>query len=437
MTAVTVYSAGLVVPITAPPIVDGAVAVREGRIMHVGEREWVLRSLSERGIDADEVHWPGVADPRTRERPHAPAVHRHGLGRPWPVRRLRRLGAGIRPGVRRRSRLGGGCGGRRGTGAALRHDGRGRRGDRSCGGDRSARRPAARHHLLGGDELDQRRLGAHRTHPGRAGPRRAADPARNRPVAARPVLARHRAAPGDPRHRARARRAPSTSTSERPRSRASSRTSIHRPGIPRGSPASRSCARPDRYQRHRVRRSARRARARLPHRPWCLHERQGPCHPARAPHDRGPVPAVERRHRTRGAADRGVSARGQPDRRGHRLAVVEPLARCAGRRGRARAHRPLAGLHRPRPARPPAGCRDPRRGARHGDRRGPRPHRVPRRGGARRPDVLRRSGRPRRRSRTRRARGGPYRRHDRLRRGPLRDRLFDRAAVTPETGGVS
>ncbi|NJI61080.1 amidohydrolase family protein [Microbacterium oxydans] len=63
MTVVTVYSAGLVVPITAPPIVDGAVAVRDGRIMHVGEREWVLRSLSERGIEADEVHWPGVLTP--------------------------------------------------------------------------------------------------------------------------------------------------------------------------------------------------------------------------------------------------------------------------------------------------------------------------------------------------------------------------------------
>ncbi|MGS0562178.1 amidohydrolase family protein [Microbacterium aurugineum] len=63
MSAVTVYSAGLVVPITAPPIVDGAVAVREGRIMHVGERAWVLHSLAERGIDADEVHWPGVLTP--------------------------------------------------------------------------------------------------------------------------------------------------------------------------------------------------------------------------------------------------------------------------------------------------------------------------------------------------------------------------------------
>lgn len=59
----TVYSAGLVVPITAPPIVDGAVAVRDGRIMHVGEREWVLRSLSERGIEAEEVHWHGVLTP--------------------------------------------------------------------------------------------------------------------------------------------------------------------------------------------------------------------------------------------------------------------------------------------------------------------------------------------------------------------------------------
>jgi len=60
---ITVYSAGLVLPITAPPIADGAVAVRDGRIVHVGERGWVLRSLSERGMRHHEVHWPGVLTP--------------------------------------------------------------------------------------------------------------------------------------------------------------------------------------------------------------------------------------------------------------------------------------------------------------------------------------------------------------------------------------
>lgn len=63
MSRVTVYSAGLVVPITAPPIVDGAVAVRDGRILHVGERAWVLRSLADRGLEPQEVHWPGVLAP--------------------------------------------------------------------------------------------------------------------------------------------------------------------------------------------------------------------------------------------------------------------------------------------------------------------------------------------------------------------------------------
>ncbi|MDR2998801.1 MAG: amidohydrolase family protein [Microbacterium sp.] len=60
---ITVYSAGLVVPVTAPPIPDGAVAVRDGRIVHVGERAWVLRSLDERGASYDEVHWPGILTP--------------------------------------------------------------------------------------------------------------------------------------------------------------------------------------------------------------------------------------------------------------------------------------------------------------------------------------------------------------------------------------
>jgi cytosine/adenosine deaminase-related metal-dependent hydrolase len=63
MTRVTLYSAGLVLPITAPPITDGAVAVRGDRILHVGERRWVIRSLRDRGRGFTEVHWPGVLMP--------------------------------------------------------------------------------------------------------------------------------------------------------------------------------------------------------------------------------------------------------------------------------------------------------------------------------------------------------------------------------------
>lgn len=60
---VTVYSATLVIPITAPPILGGAVAVRGGKIMHVGERAWVTESLAEQGIVAREVHHDGILIP--------------------------------------------------------------------------------------------------------------------------------------------------------------------------------------------------------------------------------------------------------------------------------------------------------------------------------------------------------------------------------------
>lgn len=60
---VTMYSADMVLPVTAPPILDGAIAVRGERILHVGERVWVERSLAERGIDVTHVHWPGVLMP--------------------------------------------------------------------------------------------------------------------------------------------------------------------------------------------------------------------------------------------------------------------------------------------------------------------------------------------------------------------------------------
>ena len=61
--AADVYSARLVFPMTAPPIVNGAVAVHAGRILHVGTREWVLETLAERGYAPREHHWRGVILP--------------------------------------------------------------------------------------------------------------------------------------------------------------------------------------------------------------------------------------------------------------------------------------------------------------------------------------------------------------------------------------
>lgn len=58
----TVYSAGVIVPITAPAVANGAIAVREGRILHLGTRDWVLRVLA--GVPGvREVHWDGVLLP--------------------------------------------------------------------------------------------------------------------------------------------------------------------------------------------------------------------------------------------------------------------------------------------------------------------------------------------------------------------------------------
>lgn len=60
---VTIYSADLVVPISAPPIVDGAIAVRGMRILHVGERAWVEHAVADRGVPVNRAHWPGVLTP--------------------------------------------------------------------------------------------------------------------------------------------------------------------------------------------------------------------------------------------------------------------------------------------------------------------------------------------------------------------------------------
>lgn len=58
-----VYTAGLVLPVTGPRIVDGAVAVRGKRILHVGDRRWVLATLDEHGIAYEQEHWDGVLAP--------------------------------------------------------------------------------------------------------------------------------------------------------------------------------------------------------------------------------------------------------------------------------------------------------------------------------------------------------------------------------------
>ncbi|MDY4678319.1 MAG: cytosine deaminase, partial [Bifidobacterium tsurumiense] len=44
---VILYSAPMVIPITGPVIIDGAVAVSRGRVVHVGTRRWVLEALQQ------------------------------------------------------------------------------------------------------------------------------------------------------------------------------------------------------------------------------------------------------------------------------------------------------------------------------------------------------------------------------------------------------
>ncbi|WP_017793783.1 amidohydrolase family protein [Leucobacter salsicius] len=60
---IVVYSAALVFPVTSPRIADGAVAVLGDRILHVGDRRWVLEALEERGAKYREERWDGVLAP--------------------------------------------------------------------------------------------------------------------------------------------------------------------------------------------------------------------------------------------------------------------------------------------------------------------------------------------------------------------------------------
>lgn len=60
---IVVHSADLVIPVTSPRIRDGAVAVRGKRILHVGDRRWVIDALTERGEPFREERWEGVLAP--------------------------------------------------------------------------------------------------------------------------------------------------------------------------------------------------------------------------------------------------------------------------------------------------------------------------------------------------------------------------------------
>lgn len=60
---VRVWSAGLVIPVTAPSVLGGAVAVERGRIRHIGSRDWVIHALEEAGVPFVEHHFDGVLMP--------------------------------------------------------------------------------------------------------------------------------------------------------------------------------------------------------------------------------------------------------------------------------------------------------------------------------------------------------------------------------------
>lgn len=66
LTQVTLYSAPLIIPVTGPVILNGAIAVSGSRVVHVGTRRWVWDTLkSELAADArvEERHWHGVITP--------------------------------------------------------------------------------------------------------------------------------------------------------------------------------------------------------------------------------------------------------------------------------------------------------------------------------------------------------------------------------------
>lgn len=63
MSEMLVYSAACVIPITAPTMLGGSVAVKDGRIQHVGDRQWLVDMLRERGVPFTETYFDGVLMP--------------------------------------------------------------------------------------------------------------------------------------------------------------------------------------------------------------------------------------------------------------------------------------------------------------------------------------------------------------------------------------
>ena len=63
----TIYTAPLVIPVTAPMLCDGAVAVRDGHVLHVGTRSWVISKLKDElgdRLDGCEIRrWAGLITP--------------------------------------------------------------------------------------------------------------------------------------------------------------------------------------------------------------------------------------------------------------------------------------------------------------------------------------------------------------------------------------
>ena len=63
---VTLYSVKLIIPVTGPVIIDGAVAIHGDRVVHVGKRRWVLKALKQEMTahgTIHERHWDGVLTP--------------------------------------------------------------------------------------------------------------------------------------------------------------------------------------------------------------------------------------------------------------------------------------------------------------------------------------------------------------------------------------
>lgn len=63
---VTVFSARLVIPVTAPVIPNGSVAVYEGRVINIGTRAWVIDALKEEfgpRLRMTEYYWDGLMTP--------------------------------------------------------------------------------------------------------------------------------------------------------------------------------------------------------------------------------------------------------------------------------------------------------------------------------------------------------------------------------------